>query len=642
MLDHDTKERIKTLKQILVGRLPDPTSQVEQITNGLIYKFMYDMDCDSVEMGGKASFFVGEYEQYSWEHLFDPKLGGVERVDLYSDAIKKMCLNPKAPPLFREIFKNSFVPFTDASTLNLFLKEIDQFHYSHSEKLGDAFEYLLSFVGSQGDAGQFRTPRHIIDFIVEVVNPKKGESILDPACGTSGFLISSYKHILAENSEHKSGDKLDASDRKQLAKDLVGYDISPEMVRISLVNMYLHGFSSPKIYEYDTLSSQEKWDDYYDIVLANPPFFSPKGGIRPHSGFGIQTKKAELLFVDYIINHLSPYGRAGIIVPEGIIFQSGSTYKTLRKFLVEKYLVGVISLPAGVFQPYSNVKTSILILNQKLNSQNDTIFFTKIQNDGYSLTVQRTPSRKNDIPEVLNKIKRYLEGEIEVLDKVQKSTILDDEDISLSSDLYLNNLEIRTDYDLVGLPDLVEFVRGVTFAKKDQLEEETETSCKVVTTRASQADGIVEKDCYVIEKHLVKDQSKFLKDEDILISLANSLELVGRTTFVEHAPEDLTFGAFMGVLRCDKNKINPRFLHAMLNSNHAKHFFKTRARTTTSISNLSFGVLQNLEIPLPPLTIQNSIVDEIIRLQDVIDDCRDTIKTTKNQIGEKVNKIWSK
>jgi type I restriction enzyme M protein len=196
MLDDVTKKRIKDLRQLLVGILPDPKAQVEQITNGLIYKFMDDIDNQSIELGGIASFFEGDYEKYSWKYLMSSEVNGIQKMDLYREAIEEMQNNSNLPALFRSIFKNSFVPFNNPSILNLFLKEINEFNYSNSEKIGDAFEYLLSFMGSQGDAGQFRTPRHIIDFIVEIVNPQKNETILDPACGTAGFLISSYKHIL--------------------------------------------------------------------------------------------------------------------------------------------------------------------------------------------------------------------------------------------------------------------------------------------------------------------------------------------------------------------------------------------------------------------------------------------------------------
>ena len=200
------------------------------------------------------------------------------------------------------------LPYRDPETLRAFLKVIDEFSYDHSERLGDAFEYLLSVLGSQGDAGQFRTPRHIIDFMVAVLNPKKDEVVLDPACGTAGFLISAYKHILAANSDSDGQSTLTPDDRGRLVNNFKGYDISPDMVRLSLVNMYLHGFREPHIHEYDTLTSEERWNEYADVVLANPPFMSPKGGIRPHNRFSIQSKRSEVLFVDYMAEHLTANG----------------------------------------------------------------------------------------------------------------------------------------------------------------------------------------------------------------------------------------------------------------------------------------------------------------------------------------------
>ena len=225
--------------------------------------------------------------------------------------------NPGIPALFRGIFNNAYLPYRDPETLRAFLKVIDEFEYDHSERLGDAFEYLLSVMGAQGDAGQFRTPRHIIDFIVAVIDPKKHETVLDPACGTAGFLISSYKHILAANSDEHGQSTLTPDDRGRLADNFMGYDISPDMVRLSLVNLYLHGFADPRIHEYDTLTSEERWSQHADVFLANPPFMSPKGGIRPHNRFSVPSKRSEVLFVDYMAEHLTPGGRAGIIVPRG-------------------------------------------------------------------------------------------------------------------------------------------------------------------------------------------------------------------------------------------------------------------------------------------------------------------------------------
>src|SRR5204863_183132 len=343
MLDSETKRRIDSARDILVGKVPDPKSQVEQITIALIYKFMDDMNKQSIEMGGKASFFKGDFKKYGWGNIFDPRLGGVEMLNLYGEAITRMSQNANLPELFRNIFKNAYLPYRDPETLKLFLKTINEFHYDHSERLGDAFEYLLSVLGSQGDAGQFRTPRHIIDFIVEVVQPRKDETVCDPACGTAGFLISSYKHILKANMRHAPGDLLTPDERKKLMQNFVGYDISPDMVRLSLVNMYLHGFPDPHIYEYDTLTSEDRWNESFDVIMANPPFMSPKGGIKPHKKFSLQANRSEVLFADYIAEHINPVsGRAGMIVPEGIIFQGATAYKSLRKMLITIFrLIGI-------------------------------------------------------------------------------------------------------------------------------------------------------------------------------------------------------------------------------------------------------------------------------------------------------------
>jgi len=446
MLDAETKRRIDTARDILVGKVPDPKSQVEQITIALIYKFMDDMDGDAEDLGGDRQFFADGFSEYGWSRLIRSGLGGYEVLNLYAEAITRMPENPGIPPLFRDIFKNAYLPYRDPETLRSFLKVIDEFTYDHSERLGDAFEYLLSVLGSQGDAGQFRTPRHIIDFIVEVVDPQKDERILDPACGTAGFLIAAYKHILGANTDEAGELTLTLDEKGGLAENLVGYDISPDMVRLSLVNLYLHGFVDPHIWEYDTLTSEDKWNEMADVILANPPFMSPKGGIRPHQRFSVGSKRSEVLFVDYIAEHLTPRGRAGIIVPEGVIFQSQNAYRQLRKMLVDSALVAVVSLPGGVFNPYSGVKTSILILDRALAKRNDSIAFFKVANDGFDLGAQRRPIDKNDLPQVRDEIKEWLyrlrSGESggdftpELGLIVRKEKIAGDEEYNLGGDRY--------------------------------------------------------------------------------------------------------------------------------------------------------------------------------------------------------------
>jgi type I restriction enzyme M protein len=670
MLDTDTKRRIDSCRDMLVGKLPNPQSQVEQITIALIYKFMDDMDAQAEELGGKRKFFAGEYAKYSWVKLMAPDMGGFDVLALYSEAIQKMNENTGIPPLFRDIFKNAYLPYRDPETLRSFLKEINSFNYDHSERLGDAFEYLLSVLGSQGDAGQFRTPRHIIDFMVEVVDPKKDETILDPACGTAGFLISSYKHILKHNSKdfqdkngleafqeqgvpldqvtldsplHYKGDLLTPDDRQRLATHIKGYDISPDMVRLSLVNLYLHGFNNPSIVEYDTLTSEDRWSEYTDIILANPPFMSPKGGIKPHKRFSIVATRSEVLFVDYIAEHLTPTGRAAIVVPEGIIFQSGTAYKQLRKMLVDSYLVAVISLPAGVFNPYSGVKTSILILDKRLSKKTDSVLFAKIENDGFNLGAQRRQIDKNDLPAAAKNIKAWmnavrndesfsLDG-IANFQVVEKVRIAENGEWNLSGERYKYSQNSNSKYPLVKLGDVASFIRGVTFSKSDQLEYQTEDSLLVATTKAAQEFGLVYNDLYHINRNLLNDEDKLLRIGDILISTANSINLLGRTTHIKEIKIDkpISFGAFMSVIR-PNNLILDGYLIHVLKSKHAFDFYVSNANTTTNISNLNISALSIFELPLPPIEIQKEIVSEIEGYQKIIDGARQVVENYKPRI----------
>ena len=476
MLDIETKRRIDEARDILVGKIPDPKSQVEQITIALIYKFMNDIDAESEELGGERTFFAGEFDKYRWANLVHSGLGGDKMLNLYTEALVRIPENPNIPPLFREIFNNVYLPYRDPETLRMFFNVIDDFTYDNSERLGDAFEHLLSVLGSQGDAGQFRTPRHIIDFMVKIIDPQKDERVMDPACGTAGFLVSSYKHIRDASSDDMGRTTLTPDEHARLVTNLVGYDISPDMVRLSLVNMYLHGFPQPNIHEYDTLTSEGRWDEYTNVILANPPFMSPKGGIRPHNRFSVQSGRSEVLFVDYIAEHLTPDGRAAVIVPEGIIFQSQNAYKQLRKMLVEEYLVAVVSLPPGVFNPYSGVKTSILVMDKSLARRTNQIAFFRVAHDGYDLGAQRRPVPENDLPTALEDINEYLRRmrADETLDEfcpttgliVGKKRIAEDGEYSLSGERYVSDQTRTSHFPLVHFEKVCTLEYGASLPKK--------------------------------------------------------------------------------------------------------------------------------------------------------------------------------
>jgi type I restriction enzyme M protein len=607
MLDATTKAKIDSARDILVGKVPDPKSQVEQITIALIYKFMDDMDRESEELGGKASFFSDGYKKYAWHKLIDPRLSGHERLLLYAEGLEKMNANEHLPQLFRDIFKGAFLPYRDPETLNLFLKEINGFTYDHSERLGDAFEYLLSVLGSQGEAGQFRTPRHIIDFIVSIVDPQKNETVLDPACGTAGFLISAYKHILAANSKDGKGDLLTGDERARLMDNFCGYDISPDMVRLSRANMYLHGFPQPRIHEYDTLTSEERWDERYDVIMANPPFMTPKGGIRPHNRFGIKAKRSEVLFVDYIAEHLNVSGRAGVIVPEGIIFQSQTSYKNLRKMLVENYLWCVVSLPAGIFNPYSGVKTSILLMDKVLVKQIDEVLCVKIANDGFDLGAQRRPIEKNDLPDALKTILAWKNNQYVssggTAHTVSRTRILESPDVSLSGDRYRTaTARGICQWPMIKIGNILENVKYTAKVQK--------------------------KDFLTQGRFPIVDQSEkfvagYWNDEQAVYRVPSPVVLFGdHTRAVKYVDFDFVLGADgIKILKPD-NRVVARYLAYCL----------AHARIPELGYSRHFKELVRIEIPLPPLGEQERIVAELDDYRRIIESAGEILSNYKATI----------
>ena len=396
----EVKNIVSTARDLLVGKVPLPVDQCQEITRALIYKFLSAEDATSVQLGGEPRYFTGERAECRWDALMSPEQTANEVDRRYRDGMV-MLGRADVMPAIRTIYRDAYIPYNDPIILRDFLRAIDRFDTDDTEKIGDAYEMLLQDLGAQASAGQFRTPRHVIDFIVAVIDPQKHETILDPACGTGGFLASAWEHV------NRAG-RLSAADRGNLARNLAGYDISPTMAMLSTVNLFLHHQQQPVVSVYDTLTSEEKWNDHYDVILANPPFMSPKGGIRPHGRFFSNSRRSEVLFVDYIMGHLNEGGRAGVIVPEGVIFQSQRAHTQLRRLLVETALVAVVSLPAGVFQPYSGVKTSILILDKTLARRADGIAFFKAENDGYDLGAQRRPIDRNDLPAVRAELSEYL------------------------------------------------------------------------------------------------------------------------------------------------------------------------------------------------------------------------------------------
>ena len=615
MLDNEIKQRIDGARDVLVGQIPDPKGQVDQITTALVYKFMGDLDRRAEEAGGKRSFFVDGYSRFAWDALMDAKLGGSERRDLYAHAIEEMATNERLPEIFRAMFKGTFLPFRDPRILTLFLKEIDMLPYRHSEDLGTAYEYLLSIMGTQGDAGQFRTPRHIIDFIVAVVDPHKGERIHDPACGTAGFLISAFRHIQQANTKDLPGDTLSPSDKRALTQNLIGCELDPGMVRLSLVNMYMHGIRQPQIREYDTLTYDELWDESYDAVLANPPFMTPKGGIHPHGRFAVQAKRSEVLFVDYIAEHLSLRGRAGVIVPEGIIFQSQRAYKELRRRLVEDWgLWAVVSLPAGVFNPYSGVKTSILFLDKMRAKGAGEILFVRVSADGFNLGAQRRTVAENDLPQVRKILSAWKRGEklegSEMALWTPKGKIAENGEYNLSAERYRVTMDYsNAKWPMVQLGELCRIQTG----KKDVNQGNPNGKYPFFTCAKT---------------HTFSDVFSF--DAEALLIAGNGD--VGTVKYYkgkfEAYQRTYVLTEFRGVV--------VRFLYFFLRTS-LKEFVQQRTLGNT-MPYIRVKSLTDFSVPLPPLLVQKEMTAEMDGYQRVIDGARLAIANWKPTIN--INPDW--
>lgn len=634
----DINKIVKDARNVLVGKVPDPQSQIDQITLALIYKFMDAKDAEAIALGIEPQFFVGECADYSFSKIMQAT-SNPKQYQMYAQGIDLLQKRSDLPETFTNVFKDAFIPYRDASTLHLFLEEINKIPTENTEILGTAFEDLLSIMGSQGDAGQFRTPRHIIDMIVDIVEPKKGETILDPACGTAGFLISAYNKISKQDLTIEEREKL-------INEGLVGYDINPNMVKLSHVNLFLHGCKKPNIHLYDTLSDKDFWKDNYDVILANPPFMTPRGGIRPHELFSaINANRSEVLFTYYIAKHLKSNGRAGIIVPEGVVFQSANAYKNLRAMLVEEnYLYAVISLPAGVFNPYSGVKTSVLLFDKALARRTDKILFVKMNSDGFDLGAQRRPIEKNDIPEIVKIVKKFAF----CVSTESEKDFVDDNGLSIVA----TKAEIgKNDYVLVGNRYALNEFKSekyvmVYLGNKElfQVESGGTPSSTVADYWKGEINWVTLEDLppknYITEikstKRTISD--KGLKNSNAKILPVNTILVSTRATIgrVGIAKCNLaTNQGFKNIIVMNKGRVFYKYVAYMMTSLKDKMTSLSSGGTFREISKSNF---LTLGFPLPPIEMQKQIVDELESYQKIIDGAKQVVENYRPTI--KVETSW--
>lgn len=427
MLDNNLKIDINLLwNKFWSGGISDPLVAITQMSYLIFMKRLEDEEIkreQEVQLSGEAyvSLFK-EHPEFKWSEWTN--LPANKILDHVRDKVFPFLRNLGGEnSLYAQYMKDAVFTIPTASLLIEAVKIIDDMHMKEQNKdaKGDLYEYLLSALKTAGINGQFRTPRHIIRMMVSLVDPKIGDKICDPACGTAGFLVCAYEHILKEKTskefiqidefgvEHGfKGDKLDLKQWSMLWENsLYGYDFDPTMVRLSLMNLMMHGINNPNIKQKNTLSSrynQEK--NHYDIVLANPPFKGSINQAELSNEFSITTTKTEILFLELMYNILASGGKCAVIVPEGVLFGGSNAYKRIRQKLLEECrLDAVVSMPSGVFKPYAGVSTAAIVFTK--GEPTKKVWFYEMKSDGFSLDDKRTfIDGKGNIPDIIAKFKQ--------------------------------------------------------------------------------------------------------------------------------------------------------------------------------------------------------------------------------------------
>jgi type I restriction enzyme M protein len=419
------RQKVDQLMDILyAGGVNNPMDSIEQISYLLFLRLLTEKDETLATLDKKYTrIFSGNWARFAWGNFVT--LTGDDLFDAIRGAIESLHELPGLTETGKLLFSRATLKIYDRPTLRAVVQGIHNLdlaaHNGHDFK-GDMYEYLLSKLAASGTNGQFRTPRHIIDLIVRLVNPQPGQRICDPACGTAGFLISSFTHILRQHTRpadlrrgEVDGALLKPAQWRFLEEQaFTGYDNDANMVKIGILNLYLHQLERAHIEMRNPLTTGFGGvypGQQFDAILANPPF---AGRVQDESiladlNYKLNTRATELLFLKWFIDHLAPGGRAGVIVPNGVLFGSTNAATSLRELLLtECDLQAVISMPSGVFKPYSGVGTAALIFQK--GSSTKSVWFYDLTADGFSLDDKRTPIDASDIPDVLAKWPEREEG----------------------------------------------------------------------------------------------------------------------------------------------------------------------------------------------------------------------------------------
>ena len=411
MLHAELKSKIRKLwDKFWSGGISNPLQAIEQISYLIFMKKLEDKDIldeqNATLKGIKFKSIFAGHENCRWsewsEYPSDKILAHVR--DVVFPFMRSLGGENSH---YSNYMKDATFALPTASLLIEAVNIIDDLHIKeqNQDAQGDIYEYLLSELTTAGKNGQFRTPRHIIKMMIGLVKPEIGDRFLDPSCGTAGFLVNAYEHILKTN--QKAGVSTLTPQQKKILDEesLYGYDIDRTMVRIAVMNLMMHGITNPNIVGEDTLSKRYNERGVYDLILANPPFKGSINESEKSDELTISTSKTELLFLELMYNCLGIGGRCAVIVPDGVLFGNSNAHKSIRKLLLEKCrLDAIISMPSGIFKPYAGVSTAVLFFTK--GEPTEKVWFYDMEADGFSLDDKRNEIKENDIPDILERFEK--------------------------------------------------------------------------------------------------------------------------------------------------------------------------------------------------------------------------------------------
>ncbi len=388
----------------------NPLTVIEQLTYLMFIKILDDNETRrerNAELLGEAvadPVFDADHQNCRW-HIFR----NYEPEAMYENMVQNVFpfikgeLGSSKDTAFAKYMKDAILVVSNARTLTRIVDKLEEIDLSNKDIMGDVYEYLLSKLATSGQNGQFRTPRHIIRMMVDLMQPTPEDTICDPAMGSAGFICMAAQYI----KDHYKTELMRADVQQRFQTTMfTGHDTDSTMMRIGAMNMMLHGVEAPNISQLDSLSEDNEERDKFTLIMANPPFKGSldKETIAKDLRSTVSTTKTELLFLALFLKSLKVGGRCASIVPDGVLFGSQKAHKAIRKELIENNrLVAVISMPSGVFKPYAGVSTAILIFTRTDNGGTDNVWFYDMQADGFSLDDKREPIKDNDIPDIIER-----------------------------------------------------------------------------------------------------------------------------------------------------------------------------------------------------------------------------------------------